>query len=266
MNLACQEHLIPGETAIEKWDAVRSFGYQGIELRGGGDEDFRARLPELREAVRQGARYPSICGILPVFVGDFDADKRHDAIGRLKVLLSAAAELGATGVISPAAYGIHSNRLPPHKARRSPAEDEQILLDGFGELAAHAQREGVKILIEPLNRYEDHMINRLEQGVALCERIGSPAAAIMADLFHMNIEEPSLADALIGARGRLAHLHAADSNRLEPGQGHTDFRAVSRALEQIGFTGFVALECGLSAEPETALKAAAAVLGEGRAR
>jgi sugar phosphate isomerase/epimerase len=260
MNLACQEHIIPGDTVLDKWRTIQSLGFRGIELRGGGDDAFRARLPELREAVRHGARFPSICGILTVFVGDFDADKRRQAIARLKVLLSAAAELGATGVISPAAYGIHSNRLPPHKARRPPAEDEQILFDGFGELAGHAGKEGVKILIEPLNRYEDHMINRLEQGVALCERIGLDSAAIMADLFHMNIEEASLPEALIAAKPRLAHLHAADSNRLQPGAGHTDFAAVKRALEQIGYAGFVALECQLTGDPLTALKSAAAVL------
>jgi sugar phosphate isomerase/epimerase len=260
MNLACQEHIIPGETVLDKWRTIQSLGFQGIELRGSGDDAFKARLPELREAVRQGARFPSICGILTVFVGDFDPEKRREAIARLKVLLSAAAELGAAGVISPAAYGIHSNRLPPHKARRPPSEDEQVLLDGFGELAEHAGREGVMILIEPLNRYEDHMINRLDQGVALCERIGSPAVAIMADLFHMNIEEQSLPSALIAARHRLAHLHAADSNRLEPGRGHIDFRAVRKALDEIDYTGFVALECGLSGEPKAALRSAAAAL------
>jgi sugar phosphate isomerase/epimerase len=260
MNLACQEHLIPGDTALDQWRAAQSLGFTGIELRGSGDEGFTARLPELRAAVRQGARYPSICGILPVFVGDFDPDKRRDAIARLKVLLSAASELGAAGVISPAAYGIHSNRLPPHKARRPPEEDQKVLVDGFGELAEHAGREGVKIFVEPLNRYEDHMINRLDQGIALCDRIGGESIAIIADLFHMNIEEANMPEALIAARRRLAHIHAADSNRLEPGAGHTDFAPIKAALQQIGYSGFIALESQLSGDPASALKRAAAVL------
>jgi sugar phosphate isomerase/epimerase len=260
MKLACQEHMIPGETPLEKWRAIEALGYQGIELRGGGDAEFKARLPELREAVRQGAFFSSICGILPVFVGDFEKDKRRAAIERLKVLLAAAAELGAAGVITPAAYGIHSNALPPFKAPRTPEEDHSVLLEGFGELGEHAKREGTKVLIEPLNRYEDHMINRLEQAVALCEEIGLDSVAIMADLFHMGIEEANSAAALAASGQWLAHIHGADSNRFEPGAGQTDFAAVTQVLARIGYAGVIALECRLKAEPLTALKNAARVL------
>ena len=126
---AAQEHLIPGETILDKWTTLKAIGYAGIELRGGGDEAFLARLPELRAARQGGVIFSSICGILPVFPGDFDRDKRRDATVRLKVLLSAAAELGAAGVVSPAAYGIHSNALPPFKAPRAPAEDDAVLLE-----------------------------------------------------------------------------------------------------------------------------------------
>ena len=75
MKLACQDHLIPGDSIAEKWSTLTSLGYAGIELRGGGDDAFRARLPELRQALRMGVVFSSICGILPVFVADFDADK-----------------------------------------------------------------------------------------------------------------------------------------------------------------------------------------------
>jgi sugar phosphate isomerase/epimerase len=260
MKLACQEHMIPGETVLEKWRTIEALGYQGIELRGGGDAEFKARLPELREGVLQGAVFSSICAILPVFVGDFDNDKRREAIDRLKALLTAAAELGAAGVITPAAYGIHSNALPPFKAPRTPEQDHSILLEGFGELGEHARREGTKILIEPLNRYEDHMINRLEQATALCDQIGLGSVAIMADLFHMNVEEENSPASLVASRQWLAHLHGADSNRCEPGAGQTDFDAIRQALDRIDYAGFVALECRLSAEPLTALRNAARVL------
>jgi sugar phosphate isomerase/epimerase len=260
MKLACQEHMIPGETALEKWRTIEALGYQGFELRGGGDAEFRARMPDLREAVRQGLVFSSICSILPTFVGDFDKDKRRDAIERLKVLLTAGAELGATGVVTPAAYGIHSNALPPFNAPRTTEQDHTILLDGFGELGDHAKREGTKILVEPLNRYEDHMINRLDQATALCEQIGLDSVAIMADLFHMSIEEENSAESLVASKRWLAHLHGADSNRCEPGAGQTDFAAIKQALDRIDYAGFIALECRLAAEPLTALRNAAKVL------
>jgi sugar phosphate isomerase/epimerase len=217
-----------------------TLGYQGIELRGGGDAEFRARMPKLRDAVRPGAIFSSICGILPTFVGDFERDKRRDAIERLKVLLTAAAELGATGVVTPAAYGIHSNALPPFKAPRTTEHDQSVLLEGFGELGDYAKREGTKILVEPLNRYEDHMINRLDQAVALCDEIGLDSVAVMADLFHMSIEEENSAESLVASRRWLAHLHGADSNRCEPGAGQTDFAAISQALDRIDRPGHAA--------------------------
>jgi sugar phosphate isomerase/epimerase len=260
MKLACQEHMIPGETPLEKWRTIEALGYQGIELRGGGDAEFKVRLPELREAVRQGAFFSSICGILPVFVGAFEKDKRRDAIERLKVLLTVAGELGAAGVIAPAAYGIHSNALPPFKAPRTREEDHSVLLEGFGELGEHAKREGTKILIEPLNRYEDHMVNRLDQATALCDQIGLGSVAIIADLFHMGIEEENSADSLVAARKWLAHIHGADSNRCEPGAGQTDFSAIRQALDRIDYSGFIALECRLAAGPLAALRNAAKAL------
>jgi sugar phosphate isomerase/epimerase len=252
--------MIPGATVLEKWRTIETLGYQGIELRGGGDAEFTARLPVLRDALQRGAVVSSICGILPVFVGDVEGDKRREAIERLKVLLSAAAELGAAGVITPAAYGIHSNALPPFKPPRAPEQDQSILLDGFGELGEHAQREGTRIFIEPLNRYEDHMVNRLDQAVALCDKIGLDSVAIMADLFHMSIEEENSAASLVASGKWLAHIHGADSNRFEPGAGQTDFAAIKQALDRIGYAGVIALECRLKAEPLTALGNAARVL------
>jgi sugar phosphate isomerase/epimerase len=260
VKLACQEHMIPGETMLAKWQTISALGYDGIELRGGGDQAFTTRLPELREARRTGARYSSICGILPVFPGDFDTNKRREAVARLKVLLTAAAELGAAGVVCPAAYGIHSNALPPFTAPRPPAEDEAVLLETFGEVAEHAAREGVSIWIEPLNRYEDHMINRLEQAASLCEKIGLDSVGVMADLFHMGLEEANSASALVASRRWVKHLHGADSNRFEPGAGQTDFTAIKRALASIDYSGSIALECRLSRDPLEALRGAASVL------
>lgn len=260
MKLACQEHMIPGDTVAAKWNVVASRGYSGIELRGGGDSDFLSRLPDLRQARREGVVFSSICGILPVFVAAFDQAARRDAVARVKVLLSGAAELGALGVVTPAAYGIHSNALPPFRAPRSEAEDRAVLIDSFGELGEHARREGVKVLIEPLNRYEDHMLNRLEQAAALCEAIGLDSLGIMADLFHMGLEEANSAAALIAVRKWLLHLHGADSNRWEPGAGQTDFVAIKGALREIGYDGFIALECRLSDPPTAALAMAAKVL------
>jgi sugar phosphate isomerase/epimerase len=114
----------------------------------------------------------------------------------------------------------------------------------------------VELWLEPLNRYEDHMVNTLAQGAELCRGAGSPAVRLMADLFHMNIEEADMAASLTQAGALVAHVHLADSSRLEPGTGHTDFAAPFAALQAMGFAGWGAIECRLSHPPEVALAAA----------
>ena len=90
----------------------------------------------------------------------------------------------------------------------------------------------------------------------------------MGDFFHMSIEEADLAESIRQAGNYLKHMHLADSNRQQPGLGHTDFKPAFQALKQIGFTGHMALECHLSGEPRAALAETAryirSVYGEAR--
>lgn len=255
MKLAVQENLIPADDLSAKWDLITSLGYEGIELRGGGDAAFRQRLPELRAARHAGVVMPTVCLISDHFIGDFDADKRLDALENMKTLLSAIAELGGIGAITPASYGMHSNSLPPRyrEAPRPPEEDRRVLLDGLRELGEHAAREGVYVLLEPLNRYGDHMLNRLEQAVELCRAVEQLAVRVAGDFYHMNIEERDLAAAIRGAGDYLKHMHLADSNRLPPGQGHLDFAPSLAALRDSGYEGYLALECNIVGDPISAL-------------
>lgn len=258
LTFTAQEHLLPGDTVEAKWKTASRLGFDGLELRGGAG--LRDRLPELRRGIEAGARMQSICVITRSFIGALRPEERADAWRILVELLEVAAEVGAAGVITPAAYGIHSNRLPPHKAPRAPEEDRAILLDALSELGEHAERLGVSLWLEPLNRYEDHMVNTLAQGASLVDEVGLPSVGLMADLFHMNIEESDSADALRAAGARVGHVHLADNQRLEPGTGQTDFTRAFSALRDIGFSGVCALECGLSGDPETSLATSLAAL------
>ena len=260
MRLTCQEQLLPGDTLQKKWDAAVNFGYAGIELRGQGSHRIRKRLPELHQARRDGVVMPTVCVEMLHFIGDFDADRRRDALVNMFTQLSVIAEIGGTAAMTPASYGMFSRRLPPFVPPRDEAGDRAVLLDALGELGRHAEREGVKILLEPLNRYEDHMVNRLEQAVELAEATGLDSVGVVADSYHMNIEEAHPPTALMAAANRLAHIQVSDSNRLEPGAGHLDWTGFVGALTQIGYTGDLALECRLSGPAEQVLPKAAATL------
>ena len=259
VKLSCQEQLLPGGSLEEKWEFATGAGFSGIELRAQGDGRFAARLPELRAAARAGVVMATVCPETDHFIGDFDAGRRRDAVDQLRSQLSVVAELGGDGVLTPASWGMFSLRLPPFTPPRQPEEDRKVLLEALVELAGHAAAEGVWLAVEPINRYEDYLVNRLEQAVGLGEEVeravGVGSVRVCADLFHMNIEEDDLADAITDTGPLIGHVHVDDSNRLQPGTGHLDFAAVFTALHTIGYDRWLGLECRLRGDPPTALAA-----------
>jgi len=255
IKISCQEQLLPGASLQAKWDFAARAGYDAIELRGKGDFAFRDRLPELRRAARDGVPMPSVCVDMLHFIGAFDADLRRDAVAQLKSQLSVLAEIGGTVAATPASYGMFSRRLPPFEPPRSEAEDRAVLLEALAELGTHAAREGVTLVLEPLNRYEDHMVNRIEQAVELVDAVGLPSVRVLADTYHMNIEEDDPTAALLKAAGHIGHVQVSDSNRFQPGAGHLDWGALLGTLDAIGYTGHLAVECRLRGEPAAAVAA-----------
>jgi sugar phosphate isomerase/epimerase len=254
MNDICvQEQHLPGASMEAKWDIAQSWGFDGIELRGSGGGAFAARLPELRRAAASGVPMPTVCVEMLHFIGDFDEERRRDARAQMRDQLRVIAELGGRGAMTPASYGMFSRRLPPFEPPRTEAEDRSILVDALGELGEEAGRLGVCLYLEPLNRYEDHMVNRLADAVDLLSEVGLDSVRIGADTYHMNIEEADPAAALLAAGPWIGHVQASDSNRLEPGAGHVDWPLIGATLAAIGYDGPIAIESRLSGPAEHAL-------------
>lgn len=265
LKLLVQEHEVPGATLEQKWELLQEVGFHGIELHG-RDQQFGERLPELQRAAAAGVPLPSVCLISERFIGDFDAEVRRAAVANMKTLLSTIAAVGGSGAITPAAFGLFSKALPPFKSPRSAEQDRAVLLEALAELGEHAGREGVAVYLEPLNRYEDHMLNKLHQAVGLIEELGSPHVKVMADTFHMNIEEDDIGASLRRTGALLGHVHLADSQRSHPGSGHTDFAQVAAALREIGFDGHLAMECRIRGDTRESLAQVAALFNRQDAR
>jgi sugar phosphate isomerase/epimerase len=243
--LAIQENLVPGETAGDRLTAALAAGFDGLELRD-------AARPGL-EAVR--GRVPTACPELDGWLGDFDAAARRRAIDALRRQLDGVSALGGRGVITPAAWGMFSRRLPPfEEPPRTPEQDRDVLVEGLAELGAHAEQAGVVVLFEPLNRYEDHMVNTVAQAAELAATSGSPAVRVLADTYHMNIEEDDVCAALKSAGDLLGAVHLSDSNRHQPGTGHVPFSAIVATLREIGFAGVLSVECRPRGEPAEAMR------------
>jgi len=248
MILAVQENLVPRDAVADKLAFALAAGFDGLELRDAGPR----RLGQL-DGLR--GRIPSVCPETGGWLGDFDAGARRRAIADLRRQLDGVAALDGIGVIAPAAWGMFTRRLPPFdEPPRTPEQDRSVLIESLAELGAHAEQAGVVVLFEALNRYEDHMVNTVLQAAEIAAATGSPAVRVLADTYHMNIEEDDICASLRAVASRLGAVHLSDSNRHQPGTGHVPFGAVIDTLRELGFDGVLSVECRLRGDPEAAVR------------
>jgi sugar phosphate isomerase/epimerase len=247
-RISCQEHLLPGMSLQQKWEVAQRAGFTAIELRCESDQPFDDRRTEVERAAADGVVMPTVCIDLLERLDPSHVERRRDEVRDMRSQLSMIAAAGATMAITPIAYGPPPARQSSGEQSDGSTDDRRVLLDVLAELAEHAQREGVVLGLEPLNRYENHLINTLADAVALCKEIGLSSVRVAADTYHMNIEEADPAGALLDAAPWLGHVQLSDSNRLEPGRGHLDWSLLLGTLNAIGYPGWLALECGLSGD------------------
>ena len=107
---------------------------------------------------------------------------------------------------------------------------------------SYAGERGVRLALEPLNRFETDLINVVEQGLALCAAVGSPHLGLHLDTFHMHLEERDSGAAIRAAGDRLFHFHACENDRGAPGRGQVAWPAVAAALADVGYAGPVVIE------------------------
>lgn len=257
MRLACQEGMAPGKTLREKLENLARYGFEGVEFWG---RDVRERMDEIKaEMARSPLKVSTICAGYRGSPLSADPEERNVAVEDTKALLEAATDLGAVGLIFVPVFG--PPKLPDLSPYKKAEElEEELLLTLLYDLARHAEKVGSVVLLEPLNRYETHFIRTLDQAVEYVEEVDSPGVRIMADFFHMNIEEADIAESIRKAGKYIYHVHLADSNRVLPGWGHTDFKAGFAALKEAGFDKFMAMECSVPGDPEEDLLKSVAYL------
>jgi len=249
MKLASQEGLVFGRDLAEKLDNLAQYGYEGIEFWGSGIQDQQDEIIKATE--NHPVKPSSICAGYSGCLLDSDPAECEKAMSDIRMLLSVAANIGAVGLIIVPIFG--GPRLKEQEGKNVRQVEEEMLVSQLKELGDYADEVGSIVLVEPLNRYETHFINRLEQGVNICKQVDKAGIYIMADFFHMNIEEADIAKSIEAAGSYVKHVHLADSNRILPGYGHTDFKSGFAALKKIGFDNYMALECGVPGDREVEL-------------
>ncbi len=209
------------EIAID--DAV---GFDAAHARAGLDE--------------AGLACGSVCGCFGP-----DRDLRGDAAAQsnsmeyIRALIDHAVVLGAASVIGPVYSAVgRVGGAEPAVYKKQWA----LVVKNLKKICKYAEKKGVQICMEPLNRFETDFINTVDQALEMVKDVGSPALKIHLDTFHMNIEEKCQATAVKKAGKLLGHFHACGSDRGTPGNDHIDWAPIAKALKAVKYQGDVVIE------------------------
>lgn len=170
-------------------------------------------------------------------ISDFDENKRKNGVKYLKECVKATHDMGARSLSGV----IYSRHVKPD-AKRPGKEEWEFSAECLRETAVFARDYGVTLGLEPVNRYETHMVNTCAQALYLKNLIDMDNVKIHLDTYHMNIEEKSFYEATRLAGGDLIHIHLCENDRGIPGTGLVDWDGIFKALHEIGYEGYGALE------------------------
>jgi D-psicose/D-tagatose/L-ribulose 3-epimerase len=235
-TLSVSEWTLEAASTTDAIDRVAAAGYPAIEIAAVPELDVGAARERLDS---YGLTVSSMCWI---GLGYPERDCAHESqrIRRqagdyLRTCREQAHAFGAKTLVLVPTF-----RTQPDRTGREAELDRaaQTITSAIDGMAA----DGLVIALEALNRYETHLLRTLDDADRLRRLIDSPNVQLMADVFHMNIEEDSIAASLRAHAEHIVHVHLADSQRREPGTGHLDFASVFEALADNAYTGALAME------------------------
>jgi len=209
---------------------IKKFGYESIEISG---EPTQYDVKETRTLLKEhGIR---CWGAVTLTLGERnlaakDEGQRARSVDYVKSVITMVSEFdGEILTLVPATVG----KVVPDGTEQ---EEWKWVVDATRECFTHAKKKGVRIAIEPLNRFETYLFNRCAQALALADAV-SPECGVCLDTFHLNIEEEDMHEAIRLAGRRLFDFHVADNNRFAAGLGHLDWTKIVGTLKEIGYDG-----------------------------
>lgn len=168
-----------------------------------------------------------------------DKNLQQNCLSYIESCLDICAELGTGFFGGPMYAAVGKARMLPAEKRK---EEWGLAVMNLQKVCAMASGRGLKIALEPLNRFESDLINNVDDVSRLIADIDHPAANIMLDGFHMNIEEKDVQKAILSAGDRLIHLQVSENYRGTPGTGQTRWDEYRSALQSINYSGVVSIE------------------------
>ena len=222
----------PIEVTIRR---LAKYGYESIEISG---EPEKYNTKEVRKLLQDnGLRcWGAVTLMFPgLNLPSKDEAIRAKSVKYVKDCITMVKELeGHEITIVPGTVG----KVNPDS---TPENEWKWAVEGLKEIYAHGQQAGVKLALEPLNRFETYFISRADQALALAEAVG-PDCGVCLDAFHLNIEDADMLGSIRKAGKRLVDFHVADNNRLACGMGSLNWSAIVRTLKSIGYDGALTVE------------------------
>jgi D-psicose/D-tagatose/L-ribulose 3-epimerase len=218
---------------------IRDFGFDFVELAI-EDADFIDPFACLR-MLRQTGLFATVSGAFGPTrdLTSDDSEIRANARKYIIDCLQLCNQLQVKIFGGPMYAAVGKRRLLPEQAR---AAEWACAVQELGELGERAQHYGVRLAIEPINRFETDLINTAEAAVRLIDEIGHPAVQIMLDSFHLTLEERNLFNAIVSCGSRLIHMQVSENYRGPPGSGQTRWQDIRTALEAINYSGAISIE------------------------
>ena len=236
----------PGEHATLK--LIKEAGFDGVEIPvfSGKPGDYAALARVLDDLALKRTAVTIIPDVEHSPVSP-DAAARQRARDRLRWAIDCIHALGGTVMAGPyhSPLGVFSGS--------GPTEDELArAAEILHEAAGQAEEAGIRLSIEPLNRFECYVLNTLEQGAALRRRVGHPNFSYMYDSFHANIEERDPIGGITRHAGEITHIHISENDRGIPGRGHIPWPRIFDAIRASGYDGWLTVEAFGRGVPELA--------------
>jgi D-psicose/D-tagatose/L-ribulose 3-epimerase len=224
---------------LDLLDKVKSMGFDVFELAL--ENPGLVDPVQMRDRLQQLGLDCTVCGAFGPTrdLSSEEASIRASAFEYICALVDTAAAVGAPVVNGPMYSAVGKARLLPPGERRA---EWQRAVEGLRRAAAYAGEHGVRLAIEPLNRFETDMVNTAAQAMEMVEAAGAPNLGLHLDTFHMHLEEKDSAAAIRLAGARLFHFHACENDRGVPGTGQVHWQAVAQALVEIDYREAVVIE------------------------
>jgi len=225
--------------SVQLFKKFKNWGFDTVEIPVEAPEHIDPSALKAA-AEKAGIAIGSICACMgPGRDLRGSAAEQKEGFNYIAALIQQAAEMGCPKIIGPL-YSVVGKKGPVTPADQK--TEFAAVVKNLKALAVLAQKAGVELVVEPLNRFETDFLNTCEQGLKLVKAVGAKNVNLHLDTFHMNIEEKNQADAIRRAGSRLTHFHACGTDRGTPGNDSLNWGPIVEALHEIGYEGDVVIE------------------------